>query len=80
MLDGDVIYGGHGLMITGYKQYSSTLRIGGGITVPVDIFSVSVYDGWSATERWYDIEQLSMYPFSGDYRATGITVATYNML
>ena len=71
----DMVYGGHGMMITGYRTYTATIFLGGP-PVPISVFCVSVYDGQSSSERWYDIEQLSTYPFSSSgYRATSVNVA-----
>ena len=54
----DACYGDHGLIVTGYALQEATKNIGGLIAV-FDIFWVSVFDGWSNSERWYDMTSLS---------------------
>ena len=55
---GDVYYGNHGMIITGYVLEEATANIGGLVAV-FDVFCVSVFDCWSESERWYDMTELS---------------------
>ncbi|MGM9814360.1 MAG: hypothetical protein ACI32C_05685 [Candidatus Enteromonas sp.] len=59
----DILYGGHGLMVTGYREYQGeewiqvrpNLKLYKLTTVPM----LSVFDGWSKYERWYDLTCFS---------------------
>jgi len=55
----DNVYGGHGMFITGYKDYVIYLPINSRYRIKGNVFCVSVLDGWSNRERWYDMETLS---------------------
>jgi len=54
-------YGNHFMMITGYRTYFGSLEIAGFI-YPMQVILVSVFDGHSNNERWYDINSLSSLP------------------
>ncbi len=69
IIDHVVVYGGHGMMGTGYRIYEGTLWAGQ-IPIDVEIFCLSVYDGHSVTERWVDLDLLSLFPAnSSSYRS-----------
>lgn len=70
----DMYYKTHGMMVTGYRQYTGTKQIGNNIYVDIDIMCLSVLDGRSSSERWYDMDRWSSYPIS-QYRATAVTFA-----
>ena len=62
----DMCYGNHGMTITGYRYYKQDdwIQIGNhnnGFLVHVEygLPFVSIYDGWSNTERWFDLSILS---------------------
>lgn len=62
-------YGDHTMMITGYRWYEGTIRLSNHVYIEIDAFCVSVFDGHSAYERWYDLDYLSTTYFS-EYRAS----------
>ena len=75
----DVKYKGHGMMVTGYRLYEAEVWIQ--INPRISILSyasipfLSVYDGRSANERWYDL--TSYGNLSSSYsRADSQTFAT----
>lgn len=70
---GDVKYGGHGFLITGYKLYSAETIINN-MTAYLNLVMVSVYDGHSSNERWYDLTYLSNLSSTYD-RASSQTIA-----
>ena len=72
---GDACYGGHGLMITGYREYTGSIAEMG-YTFDVNVFCVSVYDGGTSSERWYDVESLSSATsLESAPRASSVTIA-----
>jgi len=70
----DMYYHGHGMMGTGYRQYWATKQLTGGMYVEFDIFCVSVVDGYSSTERWYDVDLWCSYDLGGN-RAQSVSIA-----
>ena len=68
---GDKVYGGHGMMATGYRVYRGTMRVNRSFYIDVEFFCISVFDGDSSTERWIDADRLSLFPYgSDDYRSS----------
>ena len=69
----DDCYNNHAMMVTGAKRYTALVNLGI-MNVEYYITMVSVYDGWSTTERWYDLNYLSNMPTTY-HRATKQSVA-----
>lgn len=59
----DLHYGGHGMMITGYREYRANewVRVTNNLSIYVSYYLpfVSVFDGHSSFERWFDFTSLS---------------------
>lgn len=53
----DVVYHGHGMMITGYRTYKADVFIDR-LHARLYLVFVSVFDGQSQNERWYDLTYL----------------------
>lgn len=49
-------------MMTGYRVYSGRMRLSPGIYADVSVLMASIFDGWSNTERWYDLTLHSSIP------------------
>lgn len=80
----DVCYGGHGMMITGYSYYRAFDWVQPQHNSPYGFFVeyilpfVSIYDGHTYNERWYDLSSLSN--LGSEYnRASAQTVATLHI-
>ncbi len=72
---GDASYGDHGMMGTGYRLYSGEIYLNPRVTIDVELFCVSVYDGWSQNERWIDVDRLSSFPVpSGSLRSSNFVL------
>lgn len=69
----DEVYGNHGMLITGYKLFGGIGYINN-MMCYANVPFVSVYDGHSSTERWYDISYLSNLDSSYN-RASAQTIA-----
>lgn len=61
----DTVYGGHGMMVTGYKTFKYRKNYNMMISY-VTLNCISVFDGHSKSERWYDISL-------GPIRVTGVS-------
>ena len=59
----DNVYDDHGMFITGYRLYAHLISYGMASFV-LRIPCVSVYDGGSSYERWYDMTSLSNIGYS----------------
>lgn len=60
-VSGDSCYHNHGMMITGAKSYVATVNTNVG-TITYRIVMVSIYDGHSYSEKWYDLNYLGNMP------------------
>ncbi|MBR0294730.1 MAG: C39 family peptidase [Bacilli bacterium] len=58
---GDAFYGNHAMMITGYRELYSLIHTST-YSYDISVFFVSVLDGHSSSERWFDIQSLSSFP------------------
>lgn len=79
---GDVLYDDHGMMVTGYRFYTAEklIQINPNLTIIayLSIPFLSVYDGHSHNERWYDL--TSYGNMSSSYsRADSQTFATLHL-
>lgn len=80
----DVCYGGHGVMVTGYRHYKAEdiIYFGPnhdfGYPIEYNLLFLSIYDGWSQNERWYDLTTFSS--LGSDYcRASAQSLAFYHI-
>ena len=78
----DIKYEGHGMMVTGYRFYRAEdwIQVGPNLSLLVYYTApfVSVFDGFSSDERWYDLTCFCNLGF--DYaRASAQTFATLHL-
>lgn len=78
----DLCYGGHGMMITGYREYYAEDRVQVGPSLSIyaeyHLPFVSVFDGRSVNERWFDLTSISN--LGANYsRSTSQTIATLHL-
>ena len=69
----DSCYHGHGMMVTGYLVYTGVHYVGP-FMVDIRLVMLSIYDGHSHNERWYDLTYLSNFDVSYS-RAESQTIA-----
>ena len=52
-------YKNHIVMATGYRIYSGVKRLNNHFYIDVEVFCLSIWDGHSLNERWYDADLIS---------------------
>lgn len=74
----DVYYNGHGTIVTGYRKYKAYIPLSYSSIFQLELCMLSIYDGWTLNERWYDLTEYSTV-FESSKRAVEQNLYIYSI-